>query len=373
MQPDFIIIGAGVSGLATAYELARQGASVTVVERGNVGSESSWAGSGILSVLPPWEYSDPVNALTQWSLDLYPDWVAKIRSESGVDPEYYVDGMLVMQQGDPKYDAAKARAWCQRHAVQMEQVALRDIVPNAGMDSEAVWLPQVAQARNPRLMRALRGAVERRGVRIIEQAEVVGIEVQNGRVIGLESARGNYSAGSYIVTAGAWSRVMLGDWALQLQIKPIRGQILLFRTKPGLLGCVIRQNGIYLVPRHDGHILVGSTREDVGFDKSTTPEARALFIERATEILPQLKEAELVRQWSGLRPGSPDNIPTIDRHPQCDNLYINSGHFRYGLTMAPASARLLGNILANRSQPIDVTPYRWPQAGMTGQGNQTGN
>lgn len=373
MNSDFIIIGAGVSGLATAYELAHQGASVTVVERGNVGSESSWAGSGILSVLPPWEYGDQVNALTQWSLDLFPGWVAGIMSESGIDPEYYVDGMLVMRQDDPKYDAAKARAWCERYAVQMEQVALRDIVPNAGMESEAVWLPQVAQVRNPRLLRALRGAAELQGVRVIEQAEVAGLDVQNGRVVSLKSTRGNYSAGGYIVTAGAWSRGMLGDWALQLQIKPIRGQILLFRAKPGLLGCVIRQNDIFLVPRHDGHILVGTTREDVGFDKSTTPEARAFFFERATAILPQLKGAALVRQWSGLRPGSPDNIPAIGRHPQCDNLYINSGHFRYGLTMAPASARLLGNILANRSQPIDVTPYRWPQAGIAEQGNQTGD
>ncbi len=361
MHPDYIIIGAGVIGLSTAYELALQGASVTVVERGDAGNESSWAGSGILSVLPPWEYGDQVNALTQWSLALYPEWVERIRSESGFDPEYHVDGMLVMRHNDPKYDAAKAQQWCQRYGVRMEQVSVRDIVPNAGLDSEAVWLPEVAQARNPRLLKALRGAAERQGVRIVEQDEVSGFEVQNGRVASLQSKCGKLTAKNYVVTAGAWSSTMLGDLALQLKIKPIRGQIQLFRADPGLLGCVIRQNGIYLVPRHDGHILVGSTREDVGFDKSTTPEARALFIERATEILPQLKEAELVRQWSGLRPGSPDNIPAIGRHPQVDNLYINSGHFRYGLTMAPASARLLGNILANRSQPIDINPYRWPQ------------
>ncbi len=361
MYPDYIIIGAGVIGLATAYELALAGASVTVVERGNAGSESSWAGSGILSVLPPWEYGDQVNALTQWSLGLYPEWVERIRTESGFDPEYHVDGMLVMQQHDPKYDATKAQQWCQRYGVQMAQVSVRDIVPNAGLDSEAVWLPEVAQARNPCLLKALRGAVEKQGVRIIEQAEVTGLEVENGRMTSLQSPQGRLTAGNYIVTAGAWSSVMLGDLALQLRIKPIRGQIQLFKADPGLLGCVIRQDGIYLVPRHDGHILVGSTREDVGFDKSTTPEARTLFIERATEILPQLKEAELVRQWSGLRPGSPDNIPAIGRHPQVDNLYINSGHFRYGLTMAPASALLLGNILANRSQPIDINPYRWPQ------------
>jgi glycine oxidase len=366
MQADFVIIGAGVIGLSTAYELALQGLSVTVIERGDAGGESSWAGSGILSVLPPWEYGAPLNALTQWSLELYPDWVERIRAESGLDPEYYVDGMLVMRQHDPKYDAARAHEWCRRHGVRMEQVSLRDIVPHAGVESEAIWLPQVAQARNPCLLRALRCAAERQGVRIVEQAEVTAFETQADQVTCVRSTRGRHAAGGYIVTAGAWSRAMLGDLALELQIKPIRGQIQLFKANPGLLGCVIRQNGIYLVPRHDGHILVGSTLEDVGFDKNTTAEAQALFIERATEILPQLKEADLVRQWSGLRPGSPDNIPTIDRHPRLGNLYINSGHFRYGLTMAPASARLLGNILARREQPIDVSPYRWPQGSRTG-------
>ena len=126
-----------------------------------------------------------------------------------------------------------------------------------------------------------------------------------------------------------------------------------------MLTKIIRQNDIYLVARRDGHILAGSTREDVGFDKSTTEAAKELFFDRALDLLPELQEAQIVRQWAGLRPGSPDNVPTIDRHPQLQNLYINSGHFRYGLTMAPASACLLSNMLSQRAQPIDVAPYRW--------------
>lgn len=358
-NPDYLIIGAGVAGCATAYELARQGAKVTLLERGVAGAESSWAGSGILSVLPPWQYSDAVNILTEWSLKLYPDWIAAMVAASGIDPEYKVDGMLVLPQHDPQYDAVKARVWCERYGVPMELVAARDLVPNMGMDSEGTWLPQVAQVRNPRLMKSLRRALEMQGVRIIEQVEVTELRVAGSRVVALETRHDSYSAGDYIVTAGAWSSVMLGEWAQQVQIKPIRGQILLFKAAPGLLTTIIRQNGIYLVPRRDGHILVGSTREDVGFDKRTTQEARALFFDRATAILPPLKDAELVRQWAGLRPGSPDNIPTIDRHPQLENLYINSGHFRYGLSMAPASACLLSNILHHRAQPINVAPYLW--------------
>lgn len=148
-NPDYLIIGAGVAGCATAYELARQGAKVTLLERGVAGAESSWAGSGILSVLPPWQYSDAVNILTEWSLKLYPDWIAAMVAASGIDPEYQVDGMLVLPEHDPQYDAVKARVWCARYGVPMEVVAARELVPNMGMESEGIWLPQVPQVRNP--------------------------------------------------------------------------------------------------------------------------------------------------------------------------------------------------------------------------------
>jgi glycine oxidase len=112
-----------------------------------------------------------------------------------------------------------------------------------------------------------------------------------------------------------------------------------------------------LIPRRDGHLLVGSTLEDVGFDKSTTVEARNSLWQRAQLLLPALREMSLLQHWSGLRPGSPHNIPVIGRHPQLENLYINSGHFRYGVTMAPISAEILLNELNGTSQPFDVTPY----------------
>lgn len=359
MQSDYIIIGAGVVGCATALEIARRGANVTLLERGTLGLESSWAGSGILSVLPPWQYSDAVNHLCQWSLNLYPQWVNSLRVASGIDPEYQVDGMLVLQKFDPHYSVENAKRWCARYGVTMQVVTAQDIVPNLGVQSEGVWLPRVPQVRNPRLMQSLRRTLELQGVQIIEHVKVSSLRVVKKRVVALDTQHESYSAKGYIVTAGAWSSEMLGAWAQQIKIKPIRGQILLYKAAPGLLTKIIRQNDIYLVPRRDGHILVGSTREDVGFDKRTTAAAKELFIKRALLLLPLLKDAQIVRQWSGLRPGSLDNVPTIDRHPQLENLYVNSGHFRYGLTMAPASACLLSNILSQRAQPIDVAPYRW--------------
>jgi glycine oxidase len=121
---------------------------------------------------------------------------------------------------------------------------------------------------------------------------------------------------------------------------------------------ILVRDGVYLIPRRDGHLLVGSTLEDVGFDKQTTVSARDYLLSHAHAILPSLADMPVIRQWSGLRPASIDNIPTIGKHPILSNVWINTGHFRYGVTMAPGSAEILVNAITGTRQPFDITAYR---------------
>jgi glycine oxidase len=338
-----VVIGAGALGLATAEGLARQGTAVTVLERGSVGRESSWAGGGILSPLCPWDYPDEVTRLALRGMDLWNGLAQSLLQATGIDPEYRRCGMLVL----PPFDAQKARQWCAAHGMKAEE---RD---------DGLLLPEVAQARNPRLLQALRARVEQLGGRIVERCEVREIVTEAGRVRHLVTMQGEFSADACIVTAGAWSKVLLGEHALHLDIKPIRGQMLLFKFEEPPLPHIVLQNDLYLIPRCDGHLLVGSTREDVGFDKSTTKEAQAMLLRRAEELLPALRGMPIIKHWAGLRPASPGNIPTIGRHPYLQNLYINSGHFRYGVTMTPASVEVLLNTMNGTPQPFDVSPYLW--------------
>ena len=358
MDLDFLIVGGGIVGLGSALEFARRGAKVAVLERGVCGGESSWAGGGILSPLLPWDYPAAVTDLTQLSCQLFPEWISLIAEVSGIDPEYRRSGLLVL----PEFDMGRAMDWCRGHHVHIEPVLGRDVLPELVCDCQALWLPDVAQVRNPRLMKALRLALERMGVRIVEHAKVSGMTVAAGKIVRVDTTAGHFEAERYVVAAGAWSKKLLGEWGVQIDIKPIRGQMLLFRAQPGTLRHIILQNGVYLIPRDDGLILVGSTLEDVGFDKTTTAEARNKLHAQALNLLPILGGAELVRQWSGLRPGSPGNIPTIARHPEVENLYLNSGHYRYGVTMSPASAHVLVNLVFQHDQPFDVSPYAWPQS-----------
>jgi len=330
MKPSITIIGAGAVGCLTALVFAKKDWQVTLVDQGVLGGEASWAGGGILFPLLPWNYTEPVNQLALAGAARYRELCEELFEATGIDPQYQACGMRVL----PEFDGETALAWCQAHGLTAE------------IQGDSLWLPQVAQVRNPRLMAALRARLESLGVTIHEHTELLRLQSATATVQSWQSSQGiRFESDAYVVTAGAWSHNLLGEHAQPVPVKPMRGQMLLYRLEAGALSTILYRNDFYLIPRRDGHILAGSTVEDVGFDKSTTPEAASELAAKAHALLPQLKDASVIRHWSGLRPGSPDNLPVIARHPHFDNLYLNTGHFRYGVTMAPASAEILADIV----------------------------
>jgi glycine oxidase len=358
-----LVVGGGVSGLSTALALLRRGRRVTVLERGRAGGESSWAGGGILSPLLPWDYSEPVNALALRSMAAYAGWVAEIEAASGLDAQFWRCGMLALGVAAPE----QALAWCAAHDMAAEPgspirpTPLSPTLPQEG-GSSSVWLPGVAQVRNPRLVAALRAAVEELGGTVREHCEAVGVETRGGRVAAVRTPAESIAAGSVVLATGAWAGLGLTGLAAAPQIRPIRGQMLLYKLEPGVLGTILYRNGLYLIPRRDGHVLVGSTLEDAGFDKTTDAATCQRLHDEAASLLPDLAGLNPIRHWAGLRPGSPDNIPVIDRHPDFDNVFVNVGHYRYGVTMAPASAELLADLIEGKAPALDPAPYRWQAA-----------
>ncbi len=182
------------------------------------------------------------------------------------------------------------------------------------------------------------------------------------RISHVETSSGLLGADRIVVATGAWSGLPLAGLEAVPNIRPIRGQMLLFKLAPGRLNTILYRNGLYLIPRQDGHILVGSTLEDAGFDKSTDNETLRRLHAEAAALMPELRKAEPIHHWAGLRPGSPQNLPVIDRHPDWDNVYINVGHYRYGVTMAPAAAELLVDLMEGKTPALDPTPYSWASA-----------
>lgn len=357
------IIGGGLIGMLTAYVLRRAGCEVSLLERGDVGRESSWAGGGILSPLYPWRYPDPVNALACWSQDHYPDWIRDIQALSGIDPELEPSGMLIL---DPDQQPA-AQEWAARFGREvrpLDAAGVHALEPAlAAAAGPGLWLPFVAQVRNPRLVKALRGALAALEVPVREHCEVTGwvYDETGEQVSAVVTAAGEIPVRNLVVAGGAWTGRLLAATGWSLPIEPVRGQMLLFQAEPGSLQHMVLAAGHYLIPRRDGRILAGSTLEYTGFDKTTTPEAEAELLRFAGELVPALARAPVEHHWAGLRPGSPHGIPAIGRHPALRNLYINTGHFRNGVVMGPASARLLADLLLGREPilpPADYAPER---------------
>lgn len=353
-----LIVGAGVIGLMTARELALSGARVTVVERGETGRESSWAGGGILSPLYPWRAPQAVTQLAQWGQQYYPALAKELLDETGIDVEYTPSGMLHLDVDERD----QARRWAGQFKEKLEWLsaaALQESEPALSAPS-ALYFPHVAQVRNPRLLSALKANLLQQGVRIEEGCEVSGLCVARGKITGVETARGVIPADQVIVAAGAWSARLLGALGVRLDVAPVRGQMILFRARPGLLRHIVVRAEHYLIPRRDGRVLCGSTVEQAGFDRSTTAAALAELKTAALEMIPALAGCEIERHWAGLRPGSAHGIPTVAAHPEIRGLYVNSGHFRNGIALAPASARLMADLVLDRPAIFDGTLYAMP-------------
>ena len=161
-----------------------------------------------------------------------------------------------------------------------------------------------------------------------------------------------------IVAGGAWSRQILGELGRCVEVEPVRGQMLLVETPPGWLTRIVLTDRCYLIPRKDGRVLIGSTMERVGFDQSTTAQARRELLQAAIDLVPGLAAFPVVNHWAGLRPGSPQGVPYIGEHPDVRGLYISAGHFRNGVATGPASARLLADLILGREPEIEADPYR---------------
>ena len=326
-------------GCLTALTLVERGFSVTLVELNVIAAqtsvESSWAGAGILFPLLPWMYKDAVNQLAMAGAQLYPALCKRLQDETGIDPEYTQSGMQIL----PAFDEAAAVNWCAQYQI--------PVVKN----SNGLFLPTIAQVRPPNLLQALRQILIQQGVKLLEHTQLEPL-ANVDKIDGWETSTGAVlAADAFVVTSGAWSFELLKDTAAGIDIKPMRGQILLYdlSNQPAseIPKNIIYSNGFYLVPRRDGLLLAGSTLEDVGFDTRTTEDVKKDLKTKAESILPSLKHASIRKHWSGLRPGTPDNLPTIASHPTIKNLYLNTGHFRYGLTMAPASAERMAKLICN--------------------------
>ena len=357
-MPDCIIVGGGVIGLLTARELHRSGLDVLIVERGKLGGESTWAGGGIVSPLYPWRYDDAVNVLAEKSKRIYPELCAVLLEETGVDCELQHSGLLITHDEELQ----QAQRWAEQYGVSLQHIttarSLQEIEPqiNPRFD-RGIWLADVDQVRNPKLVEALRKSCDVDGISYREHSEVQQLLIETGRVRGIQIDGSNIMADRVVIASGAWSARVCAEVA-DIDVAPVKGQMIMLKTEAGLLDTIVMSQGHYVIPRRDGYVLTGSTLERTGFDKTLSSQARDELLQYASELVPCLTDYAIERHWSGLRPGTSKGIPYVCEHDEIANLYIHAGHYRNGIVLGAASARLMAEIILQKTLSCHADAYK---------------
>jgi len=319
---NIAVVGAGMVGLWSALALTRRGARVQVFDAGAVAGEASWAGGGILCPLWPWSYPDGVCEIALRGARLWREELERTSRER--EAGLIRSSMTVNDRCD------QAEQWARRFELPLRLLA-----------GDRVNLPTIDQVRTPRAGRVLGELATAAGVRIhcSTRVELTGAGARGTlRVAGRDLTEFD----QILICAGAWSGKLLEEIGVSCDIHPVRGQMIALKGR-ATSGAIVLQDGRYLVPRSETLVLCGSTMENAGFDRSTTAAGRRELVEAAVNMDAGLATAEVVHHWAGLRPGSPDGVPEIGRVGGYDNLWVNIGHHRNGVAMAPATAQILAD------------------------------
>jgi len=319
-------------------------------------------GGGIISPLYPWRYDDAVTQLALWGQKYYPGLLDEIQQNSAIDPEYMQSGLVYLDIED---EIEQAKQWQQKNNYSFINVPAKqidEIEPGLNYlshtaEKQAWFSPGIGQLRNPRLVKALRLDLVKLGVEIKQQTQALSFIINNNQLKGIITDKGSYYADQVVIAGGAWSSKLLEKWFKTPKIAPVKGQMIVFKAKPGVVSRIVLSQGRYVIPRKDGRVVVGSTLEHTQFDKSIDDDVLEQLKQQAYRIIPALKDYPVEKQWAGLRPGSIDGIPYIGEHPELKNLYINAGHFRNGVVIGLGSCQLLVDQLLNQNSWTDPAPY----------------
>jgi glycine oxidase len=342
---DVIVIGGGIIGLSLSIELNKRGARVLVVERGEPGREASHAAAGMLADCTL-ETPAALQPLATASARMYPEFVHELQDESGVHVDLRDDGTLVFPPPEQVHN---------RPGFSMESLLpapLAELEPAlADPKRPAIYLKE--RSVDPRaLTAAALKAAKHRGVDISSGSPVTNLLITDGRVSGVATDKTSYHSSVAVNCAGAWAGHLP---PLHFPTRPVKGQMLAVAA-PGQLRHVIRAPEVYLVPRSDGRVLIGSTLEDAGYDKRTDTSVIQRIHRAAIGLVPALEGARVLEDWAGLRPGTPDDLPILGA-TSLTGYFAATGHYRDGILLAPVTALVMAQVIAGEMPVHDISAF----------------
>jgi len=358
-----LVIGGGIIGSSIAWRLAREGASVTVLERGRLGQEASWAAAGLIAPQAEAQGAGHFFDLCLRARDAFRQVSARLIDDGGIDPEYGDFGILYLALDRTEQAELEERARWQRSA----GGAVEELTPDEARELEpaisretvfALYMPEDRPLDNRKLTQAYASAAVRSGAIFSEGVSADAIVTAGGRACGLRLHGGTIlEADRVVVAAGSWSDAIRGLEGDQIAIHPVRGQIICFEGRPGLIGPPVFSQRGYLVPRRDGRLLAGSTMEYAGYNRTVTMAGIEKIVGGAIAMVPALADVSFREAWAGLRPATQDLLPVLGPSPSTPNVIYATGHFRSGILLSALTGEVVADLVAGRVPSIDLAPF----------------
>jgi glycine oxidase len=349
------VVGGGVIGLSCARALAARGTSVTLFEGSSEAREASWAAAGILGAGCEHASDSPLFRLGLDAFRLWPETLSALRAETGIDAGFHGEGtvLVALEEADLADLDARARflAAAGFPAERWDPAALAREEPAVTRDALGGLSIREGRLDNRALWRAYDASCRARGVAVRTGEPVLGLASQGERVVGVRTPAGEARADAVVLASGAWSEALGRAAGVALPTVPVKGHIARVEAPAGLLSRIVKRGPRYAVPREGAGLLLGTTAETVGFDRSVDPGAIAGILEACARLVPALSGARAVETWAGLRPRLEDGAPAIGAVRSRPGLFVATGHFRNGILLAEVTGRMVADAVLGRTDP----------------------
>lgn len=360
---DVLIIGGGVIGCSIAYQLAKRGVCVRVLEQGKLGAQASGAATGLLAPIKLLARGDdPYLSLQLTSMKLFPHFVRELEDVTGQCVEHHQTGTLriASPKQEPRLDAWVAH-W-QEVGYQMQVLRgdeIQRMEPSlSSAYTTAVTIPEEPQVQACLYMDAIIQAARLHGVVFSEGEEVVSIDRVGSRVVGVHTRQGeSLTCGHLVIATGAWS-ARVGEWLrLVLPVSPLQGQSVMIRQPERAIRHILFGEGVYIAPKPQGMLYIGATCDEVGFELQVTEEGITRLVQAASLIVPSLVVSQRECSWAGLRPRTPDHRPILGRVPEWSNVSLACGHNGFGILLSVITGQVLAESIATGADVDILHPY----------------
>ncbi|CAG7657320.1 glycine oxidase ThiO [Paenibacillus allorhizosphaerae] len=359
-QPSALIIGGGVIGCAAAYELGKAGFRCTVLDKGGLAQEASTAAAGMLGAQVETHQPGPFYEMCRASQRMYTEWTDELEQASGISVQYRAEGILrAALTAEDEQELRSRLAWI-REAEWLEPSEMLRLESELSPDIHGgLHLPADHQVQPVWLAEALKAALVNQGCRIREWTPAIRLlsEPGTGRVTGVQTSEGPLYADLTVLAAGAWTPALTEPIGLSLPMFPVKGQCISVRTDAPLIRSTVFTKGCYIVPKLDGSYIIGASQLEAGFDKRIHVQTIAELHAKAVELLPRMAEAEFVRTWAGLRPGTRDALPFLGVWDEAPGLVFATGQYRNGILLAPVTGRIVKQLALSEQPFLDLAPY----------------